>query len=118
MTREDIQKIRELLAGASQPPVEWGCVSGKTIDEHVEGFRSSMSAETAVGQDLHGVYLGDSETVVCHTGNGPHSAANAKLITFALNNLGKLLDEIERLQPTNMIERVRDALGKGASRED
>lgn len=94
----DLARMRELIAAASQPPVDWGCVRGKTIEQHVEDFRGSLSAETAVGPDLHGVYLGGTEIVVCHTGNGPHSEANAKLITFALNNLGLLVDEIERLR--------------------
>lgn len=94
----DLSQMRELIAAASPPPVDWGCVRGKSVEQHVEDFRGSMSADTAVGVDLHGVYLGGTETVVCHTGNGPTSEANAKLITFALNNLGKLVDEIERLR--------------------
>lgn len=94
----DLARMRELIAAASQPTVDWGCVTGKTIEQHVEDFRGSLGAETAIGSDLHGVYLGGTEIVVCHTGNGPHSEANAKLITFAFNNLGLLVDEIERLR--------------------
>lgn len=94
----DIATMRELISAASQPPVDWGCVRGKTVEEHVADFRDSMSADTAAGVDLHGVYLGGTEIVVCHTGNGPTSEANAKLITFALNNLGRMVDEIERLR--------------------
>lgn len=94
----DLARMRELIAAASAPPVDWGRVSGKTIDQHVADFRESLSATTAVGADLHGVYLRGTETVVCHTGNGPTSEANARLITFAFNNLGLLLDEIERLR--------------------
>lgn len=94
----DLALMRELIAAASPPPVDWGCVRGKTVEQHVEDFRGSLNAETAVGADLHGVYLSGTEKVVCHTGNGPHSEANARLITFALNNLGKLVDEVERLR--------------------
>lgn len=97
MTNEEMQKVRELIAAASTG-VEHGCVRGKSIAQHGLDFISSMGADTAVGTDLHGVYLAGSETVVCHTGNGPHSEANARLITFALNNLSKLVDHIERLQ--------------------
>lgn len=99
------QQIRELINAASQPPVEWGCVRGKTVDQHVADFRDSLSWYTAIGTDLHGVYLGGTETVVCHTGNGPHSEANARLITFALNNLGNLVDEIERLRTALQVAR-------------
>jgi hypothetical protein len=95
---DELAMIRELIAAASAPPVEWGTVRGKTIDQLVDDFRASLSWDTAVGTDLHGVYLKGCEAVVCHTGNGPHSEANAKLIDFALNNLGKLADEIERLR--------------------
>lgn len=97
MNTEDMQKIRELIAAASTG-VDHGCVRGKSIAQHGLDLINSMSSDTAVGTDLHGVYLAGSETVVCHTGNGPHSEANARLITFALNNLGKLVDEIEQLQ--------------------
>lgn len=96
MTQDEMEQMRSLIAAATPAPVEWGTVKGKTIEEHVADFRDSMSAETAVSSDLHGVYIAGTETIVCHTGNGPTSEANAKLITFALNNLGKLVDELEK----------------------
>lgn len=114
MTPEDIARVRELIAAASTN-VELGCVTGKTAEQHAEGFRNSMECDTAVGIDLHGVYLAGSETVVCHTGNGPHSEANARLITFALNNLGKIIDEIERLQPSAKIRATLDMAVKRAA---
>lgn len=97
MTPEEIVQIREMIAVASTG-VEHGCVSGKSIAQHGLDFINSLGADTAVSADLHGVYLAGSETVVCHTGNGPHSEANARLITFALNNLGLIVNQFERLQ--------------------
>lgn len=97
MTPEEIVQIREMIAAASTG-VEHGCVTGKSIAQHGLDFINSMGYDTAVGVDLHGVYLAGSETVVCHTGNGPHSAANARLITFALNNLGLIVNQYEHLQ--------------------
>jgi hypothetical protein len=94
---DDLYRIRELIAAASRG-VEHGVVRGKTLDQHVADFRDSMAWPTATGTDLHGVYLAGTETVVCHTGNGPHSEANARLIAFSLNNLEMLVDELERLR--------------------
>ncbi len=91
LTDHDRQQIKELLDAASQPPVEHGFVGPLTVEEHLQHLRSSLSWEGA-SDTIHGVYLEDGETVVCHTGNGPHSEANARLITFAINNLRKLVE--------------------------
>lgn len=91
---DDLKRLEALISAASPAPVEWGAITGKTIEQHVEDFRSSLSWDTAVGTDLHGVYLSGSETVVCHTGNGPHSEANARLITFAINNFPKIAEHL------------------------
>jgi hypothetical protein len=100
ITKEEIAKIRELIAAATPPRVEHGVVKNKVIGEHENDFGDSLllgerNQDGTV--DLHGVYVGMSEMIVCHTGNGPRSAANAQLIEFAINNLGKLLDEMEVL---------------------
>jgi len=91
----ELQQIRDLLDAASSG-VEHGVVRGKTPEQHAADLRDSLNWDTAVTTDLHGVYLAGTETVVCHTGNGPHSEANARLITFALNNLRAMVDELER----------------------
>lgn len=112
MTRDELKLARGLIAAASQN-VEHGVIRNKTVEQHVDDFRRSLSWDTAVGTDLHGVYLDGSETVVCHTGNGPHSEANARLITFALNNLGKILDELERYKYSAFDRSLNEALNSG-----
>lgn len=92
IAEQELERIGALIAAADLEPVEHGCVTGRTLAQHGFDFINSLSAETAVGTDLHGVYLTGTSTIVCHTGNGPRSEANARLITFALNNLPRIVE--------------------------
>lgn len=98
-TPEDLKRFRELIDAASSN-VQYGLISGRTVEEHADDFRESLS-KGKIGADgkvdLWGVYLKDTSIPVCHTGNGPTSEANARLIEFLFNSATFIFDELERL---------------------
>ncbi|AQQ02398.1 hypothetical protein B0E33_01335 [Roseibium algicola] len=76
-------------------PVEWGETATQSDEEHINQFRNTLNLtrdnfdlpdETA----LQGVYLEGSETIICHTGPSPNSAAHARIIVATWNHLLEL----------------------------
>lgn len=81
--------------------IEWGAVINKTDEQHVADFADSLRltrehfALEPGSHALNGCYLPETETVVCHTGTSPNSAANAKIIAGIWNSVIDALLEIQ-----------------------
>ena len=73
--------------------VEWGAVKAKTDAEHIADFGDTLhitrkNFSTPEGpQELHGVFLAGSETVMCHTGTSPNSPTNAQIMAGLWNSV-------------------------------
>lgn len=68
----------------------------KTVDDVIECLK--ISATLAGGIELYGVTpKGTDETIICYTGNGKTSKANALFIAKACNYYNKLLIELASL---------------------
>lgn len=67
-------------------PWEFGVISDMTLEQQVRWYEESLS-KGAVKEfgliDVFGVYIPGTDTPICHTGNGPTSVANARLIAAA-----------------------------------
>lgn len=90
ITLENLDQLSEIILDASVEGWEWTTFTrpdGSPIEtvEHV-AETTAHSARISEGTELHGITfagLGDEATgpnVVCYTGNGPHSAENARAI--------------------------------------
>ena len=77
-----MSKIRELAQKATPGPTEFGVIPEKSLDAQVEWYKESLSKGLINDGliDVYGVYIAGSDTPICHTGNGPTSAANAAFI--------------------------------------
>ena len=86
---ESLKAIDELMDGISPRPWDWTShkrEDGKPIQsvEDVVGILA-LSARKGVGLELHGVGAKQNgeDIVICYTGNGPRSAANARFLANA-----------------------------------
>ena len=111
MTEDDLKAImkrnemrKQLKAAATIPPWEWGNLAG--LDSH-EAMIDYVSKTIRVGHSerFYGVVAIDKigPADVCHTGNGPTSAANAAFITAARNDsveadVDGMVAEVQRLR--------------------
>lgn len=69
---------------------DWAATAAKSDEEHTKGFANSLRLtrehfNTEGEQELHGVYVKNSGTVICHTGTSPNSAIHAQILTGAWN---------------------------------
>lgn len=72
--------------------VEWGHTGPLDDKEHLAHLTSSLRLTrehfgSEGPQDMHGVYLAGTETVVCHNGTSPNSPMHARLIVGLFNAL-------------------------------
>lgn len=77
-------------AVASIGEAEWGATRAQDDAAHVADFGNSLRLTrehfgTDGPQQLHGLYLKGTETVLCHTGTSPNSAVHAQALTGAWN---------------------------------
>ena len=83
--------IRETLLAIGK--VEWGRTNIFTTEEHLAHLRETMEttarthSQAADRTEMHGLYLQDGETVLCHTGTSPNSGQHARILVAAWNNL-------------------------------
>ncbi|WP_407473510.1 hypothetical protein [Sulfitobacter sp. PM12] len=71
-------------------PVEWGATGELPVEKHLEHVKASIeNTAKHFGQDgpqsMHGVYIGGSDIVLCHTGTSPNSPAHANILTALWN---------------------------------
>jgi hypothetical protein len=97
-TKEAMEAIRELMAVISPGKWDWSRHNREdnkppeSIEDIVEIL--AQSARLGKGLELHGVIgkEGAEDIMVCYTGNGPHSAANARFLANAPEAIRWLLD--------------------------
>lgn len=82
--------------------VEWGSTHVLSDEEHTKAFAKTLALtrehyNVEGPQPLHGVYLTDAATVVCHTGTSPRSGETARVISGIWN----YFVELATLQKTN-----------------
>ena len=71
--------------------VDWGATAELTESGHVEHLTETLrfTREKFNFEDvpvaMHGLYLQDTNTVLCHTGTSPNSGPNAQALTAAWN---------------------------------
>jgi hypothetical protein len=71
--------------------VDWGATAELTESRHVEHLTESLRLTREnfnledVPAAMHGLYLKDTDIVLCHTGTSPNSGANAQALTAAWN---------------------------------
>jgi uncharacterized protein YfaS (alpha-2-macroglobulin family) len=84
---------------------EWGSTHAETADGHADHVRESVrkTAEhfgQTEPQQMHGLYIAGTETVICHTGTSPNSPQIARALTGAWNNLVELSAAALKAPPT------------------
>lgn len=73
--------------------IEWGAVQAKTDEGHILDFTETLRITrenfgvTEPTQELHGLYLEGTETVLAHTGTSPNSPKNARVIAGLWNSV-------------------------------
>lgn len=77
------QNIWERIAAVGE--VEWGATKEQTNESHVSDFKDSLQNTTDTFRlpslnELHGLYLLGTDTVLCHTGTSPNSSAHARIL--------------------------------------
>lgn len=77
---------------------EWGATAAHDADGHGQHVADSvrMTAahfEQTEPQPMNGLYVEGTETVICHTGTSPNSAAIAQALTGAWNWLCDLAEK-------------------------
>lgn len=97
MTDETLLKMAK--AALEIGPVEWGATKALTAEEHAEHVKSSIKlTEEGFGQEgpqeMHGLYIGDSDTVLCHTGTSPNSPTHARILTALWNRFVQEAEQI------------------------
>ena len=113
--REELREVRE-AAVISIPTdlaklvinigvAEWGSTHAETADGHADHVRESVrkTAEhfgQTEPQQMHGLYIAGTETVICHTGTSPNSPQIARALTGAWNNLVELSAAALKAPPT------------------
>lgn len=90
MTDEDIEAALKTIEGASTGPATWTHDPDEDRAEAVDRFRKAhdLAAEVTGTHAMHAVEIernAGSCLVVAITGNGPCSAANARLIVGAMD---------------------------------
>ena len=70
--------------------VEWGATDPHDADGHADHIRTSVNLtaehfQQAEPQQMHGLYIEGTGTVICHTGTSPNSPRTAQLLTGAWN---------------------------------
>jgi hypothetical protein len=78
-------------AAVSIGRVEWG--STHALDATGHARQANFSVKTTAEkfdqegpQEMHGLYLSNTETVLCHTGTSPNSPTHARIMTALWNN--------------------------------
>jgi hypothetical protein len=71
--------------------VEWGATKELNAQEHSDHIKTSVeTTANTFGQEglqrMHGLYLADTETVLCHTGTSPNSPTHARILTALWNS--------------------------------
>lgn len=77
--KELLQRVRE--AG----PCEWGATADASAEQHGEDLKNSIRLTSEffdqVGdQQMHGLYLANTDVILCHTGTSPNSPMNAQIL--------------------------------------
>lgn len=103
--------LKDTIRRLTEDGVEWGSTEAKSDAEHVAEFANSLrlTRESHSMDDgpraLHGVYTKGTETVVCHTGTSPNSAANARLITGLIESIGRTGSETGSIRSASVQRR-------------
>jgi hypothetical protein len=70
--------------------VEWGATDKLDAQSHADHVKQSIEntadffGQTEL-QAMHGLYIKNKETVICHTGTSPNSSMHARILTALWN---------------------------------
>jgi hypothetical protein len=98
ITDADLAGLADRARAATQEPWQWGHSGTKTHEDAVRYMTDSLMRSDQT--DVHMVFIGDADApgatrVVCYTGNGPTSEANAAyLACLEPKNIIALCDEL------------------------
>jgi hypothetical protein len=78
-------------AAVSIERVEWGSTDALDATGHAAQTKSSVETtaekfDQEGPQEMHGLYLTGTETVLCHTGTSPNSPTHARIMTALWNH--------------------------------
>lgn len=90
--------LEMMRVAASLGRVEWGTTPEHNADGHAAHVKKSVQITAEIfdqseSQQMHGVYIEGSETVIAHTGTSPNSPTHARILTGLWN---KFVADAER----------------------
>lgn len=89
--------------------VEWGSISKRSDEQHILDFANTLKLTREYFDNkeittMEGVYLKDTEVVVCHTGTSPKAFLTARILTALWN---KFYDENIKHIETSVTDEIK-----------
>jgi hypothetical protein len=101
VSRQDLEKMREIALAATQGQWFWGATPCPVKAKAMALFEENLDATKEPADHFHEIYVEDGRRTAI-VGNGPTSAANGEFIaTFNPANVLLMLDELEALMTAN-----------------
>jgi hypothetical protein len=93
-------------AAVSIGRVDWGSTHALDASGHAGQTKSSVETtaekfEQEGPQEMHGLYLSGTETVLCHTGTSPNSPTHARIMTALWNHFVENAEAALKEGPTD-----------------